>query len=127
MGLKRRVEAVLGLPLFGLRPLGCEQGDHADRLEVGLQIAAVGVLSGGHAEAVDDRLGRGPGIDRDTVPVGIGGIQIIGGKTVELKFRPIFHLGNACPEILQADDLRVLAIEPLEQAACRRLKYTVTG
>lgn len=59
--------------------------------------------------------------------MGIGAIEIIGGEAVELEFGPILDLGDACAQILQTDDFRVLADQPVEQAAGGGLKNPVAG
>src|SRR5690606_14726279 len=104
-----------------------QQGADADVVEVRLQVAAVHVFAAGQPKAEDDGLGGAPGVDGHPVGVGLWRIEKIGEVIRQDKLIPVGKFRLLGAQILQTDDVGILAREPVEQAAVRRLEYSIHG
>ena len=117
-------EAVLrGLALGSGRARGQVQRHDRQASELELEIAAL-VVEFGHAETRDDAVGLFPRVDRDAAvagPLRIEVAAVVAGRpeafVAELMFLRL--------RLLQADDVRALRGQPLEQALAGRGADTV--
>ena len=72
MGEQPAQKPGFGFLLRGFRTLGRQQGNHAQAFEVGLQVAAVGIVAAEQSEPVDQGFGNHARVDRHAVAQRIG-------------------------------------------------------
>src|SRR5690606_12706039 len=70
------------------------------------------------AQAHDDGLGRGAGIDGHTALTGYFGLEAILPVAVQ-PVRILFQFRGGYPDVLQTDDIRVLRAQPVKQTTGR--------